>query len=1276
MKHFDYNKVVFVLLCFVITINVRGQIGSGVLPDIPLDPLDPTDTLVWFGAVPGTTHIHSYSYRGSNVTSNRNNCTVEVYTPVNIAFRFTNYQYHQNYGPSLPLTPQMVNMTFDQTYSRDGEPLITKSFHVTLNTSTMTLFPECDTLFFLLPGTYFFEFCGIDSETPSLPHLNMVSPNTTIVEGPVHSIIVEMEAIALPELSQQIPFENIPSPDTDLPTSIAVMTGKNSVTTFTSSDGSISNGIKKIEYVDGLGKSEELVDVGATPNHKDLVVYKEYDGYGREYRLWLPAAMQYSTGEYSTQEECATASVLTNGNDSEPYSFNVYESSPLNRISEQFGSGSSWHTNNKRVMSEYLVNRNDVNQLTCKYYEIQSQSSTGITISCLGNYAEGKLQVNKTTDEDGNVIYHFKDMQDRMVLIRQITENSKADTYYIYDGLGRLCAVLPPELSAQTTGGVIDGDLVNLYAYLYKYNDRGLVCNKKLPGTDWISYEYDNYDRLRYSQDGEQKMKDEKTFYLYDVFGRECIRGIGKEDNTLPNSPLGEGGTTVCYTGNNTEWMGYNGASVNLTNTRITLVNFYDNYKFLLTNMTSLPNTSPFYGTEATNPQGLLTGTASLRLDGDSLNNVYDYSLIKYDSRNRMIHSEATHIQGGVDTEDVELNFSGLPTKKRLKHQQPSHNDIIQLYEYEYDHSLRLTKAKHSINGATAVVLSENTYDELGRVIEDRRNGHTKLKTDYEYNVRSWTTKIESQLFKEYLYYNTSHNGNVPVYSGNISAVDWKVGHITRGYIYSYDALSRLTGASSWQNGNANSNFNTNYTYDLMGNMLSLERNGLLDAGYGTIDDVTFTYNGNQLVKADDDATAPVYNGAFNFVDGSNADVEYEYDQNGNMTKDLNKNISSIQYNLLNLPQEITFGNGNVIKYTYSSNGMKQKVNYYTRQMNQTQLSLLVSRYYCSNMIYENGTLMQVLVDGGYITFNGTTPTYHFYMKDHLGNNRIVTSASGTVEQQNHYYPFGGLMAVSNNGDLQRFKYNDKELDRMHGLDWYDYGARHYDAIRFTTMDPMAEKYYNVTPYAYCHNNPVNKIDPDGKDDYYTSNGQFLFRNPNETDRIIIRNTYAEKMDQIAPTAWQVIDTPIEDIVLSAKAYSNIFTNVLSQMEGKDKVDNLYNNMVSVGVTFCDEDVKSIYNSPVLREDVNAVGGREDKSIKVSAKVNYGGYGDNRYMFSTVSNIQNLLGVHEYKGHGVLGWGSAKGNHYDVYMLQMNHPTWNRTTQKFKDTIINSSKQY
>jgi RHS repeat-associated protein len=133
---------------------------------------------------------------------------------------------------------------------------------------------------------------------------------------------------------------------------------------------------------------------------------------------------------------------------------------------------------------------------------------------------------------------------------------------------------------------------------------------------------------------------------------------------------------------------------------------------------------------------------------------------------------------------------------------------------------------------------------------------------------------------------------------------------------------------------------------------------------------------------------------------------------------------------------------------------------------------------YVGNKVYENGALKRILVDGGYIE-NGV---YHYYVTDHLGNNRIVANSSGTVVQSTQYYPFGMSFADAAGAGAQPYKYNGKELDQMHGLNMYDYSARHYDSAigRFTTVDPLAEKYYSISPYVYCNNNPIKYIDPTG----------------------------------------------------------------------------------------------------------------------------------------------------------------------------------------------------
>ena len=215
---------------------------------------------------------------------------------------------------------------------------------------------------------------------------------------------------------------------------------------------------------------------------------------------------------------------------------------------------------------------------------------------------------------------------------------------------------------------------------------------------------------------------------------------------------------------------------------------------------------------------------------------------------------------------------------------------------------------------------------------------------------------------------------------------------------------------------------------------------------------------------------------------------------NGNMTKDRNKGISNITYNTMNLPSRIEFENGSRATYLYSADGTKLQVKYETSYAGllasgppsgsaSTAIAQTHTIDYVGNKIYEDGVLSRILIEGGYVDYSGETPIYHTYLTDHQGNVRVVVDENAAVKQVNHYYPYGALFAESTNGNVQPYKYNGKELDRMHGLDWYDHGARHNDAAigRWHVMDPLCEKYYDVSPYAYCAGDPMNAIDPDGK---------------------------------------------------------------------------------------------------------------------------------------------------------------------------------------------------
>ena len=98
------------------------------------------------------------------------------------------------------------------------------------------------------------------------------------------------------------------------------------------------------------------------------------------------------------------------------------------------------------------------------------------------------------------------------------------------------------------------------------------------------------------------------------------------------------------------------------------------------------------------------------------------------------------------------------------------------------------------------------------------------------------------------------------------------------------------------------------------------------------------------------------------------------------------------------------------------------------------------------------------------------------------GKPLAVRHEHGTIVERNDYYPYGGLINASDS-QLQPYKYSSKELDRENGLDLYDSQARWYDPMlpQTTTQDPLAEKYFSISPYTWCAGNPVNRIDPNGQ---------------------------------------------------------------------------------------------------------------------------------------------------------------------------------------------------
>jgi RHS repeat-associated protein len=903
-------------------------------------------------------------------------------------------------------------------------------------------------------------------------------------------------------------------------------TNQNYIHTRTYTNEAGTTYLDAIQYFDGLGRPVQTVQKGITPGtdvstRKDLVTLQEYDAFGRDDKTWLPAVVSGNNGAYVAPATVKAGAVSTNGSDQKPYSYPVYEASPLNRVVKQFGPGTAWQntTDEKAVLTAYKTNIAGNATLNCKLYFITGTSQSP-TLGQTTNYATGQLYVTEIKDEDGNTSYEFKDKLGQVVLTRQMDGTMAYDTYYVYNDFGKVCFVLPPRIQDE---GITQTKL-NELAYQYKYDNRNRCIWKKLPGCEPVRYTYDKADRLVYTQDGEQYNKSPKewTFTIPDAFGRVVLTGICKDTINVSNKVV-----KGVYTSSGS-YKRYNiqvdGINKTFTNAPVILsVNFYDNYDFR--GIAEIPTAGTeynaesgygtWYGTDYTEAnkyknRGVLTGTLTAQIKSDGTVSSYLYSVMYYDNKKQLVQTKGNnHLTGGIEKEYIAYNFTGQPTQRKHVHQVTSKNTQTEVYAYTYDHAGRLLTTTHQLTDGTTVkpqvTLAENTYDDWGRLKTNKKGSNTNLQSTYAYNVRSWTKSITGSFFNETLYYNESYGGSKALYNGNISAMSWKAQGETnlRGYAFAYDNLSRLTKASYLVNGavqtyNAstptNPIYQTTYSYDKHGNIKTLQRYGLTAVStYGIIDNLTAGHTGNQLKYITDAGPDVAMNASMDFKDYTKGTgVEYTYNKNGAMNKDLNKGISNIAYNSLNLPQMVDIKNQSVEgrnEYTYSADGRKLKAvqkwnpNYNTApvigsDVNVSAMTMSITTDYAGNKIYENNNLKRILVDGGY--YEGGI--YYFYITDHLGNNRVVAQMGGTVVQKNHYYPFGMAFAENAGTSTQPYKYNGKELDGRNGLNWYDYSARYLtlDYPILPMVDPMAEKFYSISPYAYCFNNPLRFIDPTG----------------------------------------------------------------------------------------------------------------------------------------------------------------------------------------------------
>ncbi|MEM7370925.1 MAG: DUF6443 domain-containing protein [Bacteroidota bacterium] len=502
-----------------------------------------------------------------------------------------------------------------------------------------------------------------------------------------------------------------------------------------------------------------------------------------------------------------------------------------------------------------------------------------------------------------------------------------------------------------------------------------------------------------------------------------------------------------------------------------------------------------------------------------------------YDDRLREIQTQSQHLRG-MDISTHQVNFAGEILTSIVRHAGPT-GPIRVKNTFCYDHLGHVIRVTQQNNNDPEIVLAAESYDPFGRLVEknlhDTDGSGTALQSiDYAYNIRGWMTDInevtpgdcqsnnpENDLFRFRLHYDDAFAdasltySNKALYNGNISWVEWQTGDdcTTKAYAYSYDQADRILNAQyaqtacqqagpsgawacPWDMPQLNSSipdWRSNYSFDLNGNLLSLQRYGKTGTGsqdFGLMDDLMYSYAGsNRLTQISDQVSASLPD-VDQFVDGTNTGVDYIYDDSGNIITDHNKGMTA-EYNHLNKPTLIQLPNGSM-EFVYSATGVKLQA-----RVNGTSSK---TRDYINGFQYEeeNGNTSLAFFqhgEGRVIPDGSGGFSYEYHLSDHLGNNRVMFADDGSgspvIQQANDYYAFGLSMSgtdyqVAN--PTNDYLYSGKERHEELGLEWYDYGARMYDASigRWNGVDAMSEKYLSYGSYIFTVNNPIRYIDPDG----------------------------------------------------------------------------------------------------------------------------------------------------------------------------------------------------
>jgi RHS repeat-associated protein len=809
-----------------------------------------------------------------------------------------------------------------------------------------------------------------------------------------------------------------------------------------------------IDYQDGYGRTFQVVAVGQSPDANDVVMPTGYSSQGLVEKSYLPyvatskdglvkinalrgADLQYTTSEqyqfYQTTPLIAT--------DAYPYAVKVLAPSPLANLREQGASGLDWQPGSGHTIKNDLI-LNVTSQV--RYWKPDGTTAT--------TYAANSLLVSQVTDENGNKVLTFTDKLGRTILKQvQMDETLESvvtpwlETYYIYDEYNRLNYIVPPKaMKVLGTGSSLNVTTVPELIHSFVYDSRGRLVEKKVPGAVVQYIVYDQFDRVALTQDGNLRSANKWNFVKYDVFNRPVYAGIYLNATQITRPAVQALFDAINYSVSpyfeveqvNATYQGYSNQQFPTTDLTVLTVNYYDHYDFDRNATADYSYDAAHLSGQETSavlkPRGLPTGSKRVVFDATgAVTTTWLINVVFYDKFDRAIQTVANnHLYTTVaDKTTIIYDFVKV-LKSKTTHYQNATTSLYFIDRPEYDHAGRVLKSYRQINTNTEQLLVQYVYNKLGQVIDKKLHdlgGSTFLQSvDFRYNIRGWLKSINNaqltidsqnndetgDYFGMELLYNAQESGltNTPYYNGNISATKWKgLGASTgsadqRSYKYTYDKSDRLKSATfqayvgtTWSN--EVNTLNETMTYDHNGNIKTLVRNQNLLGNSGititstaqTIDNLTYSYASNldKLTQVEDAATA-----TGGFLNPVSTSSEYTYNTDGSQTKDDNKGISSITYNVLGKPLVVTFSGTptKTITYTYDAAGNKLK-------MVTLANSVTTTTDYVGGFVYTNNALSFFSSPEGRVVKNGSNYEYQYAIADHQGNTRVLFSSASAPAQ-------------------------------------------------------------------------------------------------------------------------------------------------------------------------------------------------------------------------------------------------------------------------------------